>query len=101
MIGRNRTMPIYEYSCDDCGSALEQWQRFQDDPLRMCPSCGGSLRRVFHSVGIIFKGGGWYSTDSRPKVKSEASENESAPKAKSEASENGSAPKPDAAVAAV
>jgi putative FmdB family regulatory protein len=70
-------MPVYEYGCDDCGSALEQWQRFQDDPLRVCPSCGGSLRRVFHSVGIIFKGGGWYSTDSRPKDKAEAGGGES------------------------
>jgi putative FmdB family regulatory protein len=75
-----RTMPIYEYSCDDCGSALEQWQRFQDDPLSLCPSCGGSLRRVFHSVGIIFKGGGWYCTDSRSKAKSESSERASTPK---------------------
>jgi putative FmdB family regulatory protein len=65
-------MPVYEYSCEDCGSALERWQRFQDEPLTVCPSCGGSLRRVFHSVGIIFKGGGWYCTDSRPKAKSEA-----------------------------
>lgn len=62
-------MPTYEYSCDGCGATLERWQRFNDNPLTECPSCGGRLQRVFNSVGIIFKGSGWYSTDSRPKSK--------------------------------
>ena len=60
-------MPTYEYSCDGCGAKLERWQRFSDNPLTECPTCGGRLQRVFSSVGIIFKGSGWYSTDSRPK----------------------------------
>jgi len=65
-------MPTYEYSCDGCGTTLERWQRFDDNPLTECPSCGGRLQRVFNSVGIIFKGSGWYCTDSRPKSKSDS-----------------------------
>ena len=65
-------MPIYEYSCSDCGAALERRQRFDESPLTQCPSCGGNLRRVYHPAGIIFKGTGWYITDSRSKSKSDA-----------------------------
>ncbi len=65
-------MPTYEYSCDDCGAALERRQRFDESPLTQCPSCGGSLRRVYHPAGIVFKGSGWYCTDSRPKAKAES-----------------------------
>jgi putative FmdB family regulatory protein len=59
-------MPTYVYKCDSCGSQFEQFQSFKDDPLRVCP-CGkeGAVRRVFQPVGIVFKGSGWYITDSR------------------------------------
>ena len=58
-------MPTYEYACRDCGSHLEVVQSFSDDPLTECPHCGGALRKVFGSIGITFKGSGFYKTDSR------------------------------------
>jgi putative FmdB family regulatory protein len=58
-------MPTYEYACKDCGSHLEVVQSFSDDPLTECPHCGGALRKVFGSIGITFKGSGFYKTDSR------------------------------------
>ena len=62
-------MPTYEYRCRDCGEDLEVVQSFTDDPLATCPSCGGSLKKVFGSVGISFKGSGFYKTDSRGTTK--------------------------------
>ena len=58
-------MPTYEYACKNCGEHLEIVQSFKDDPLTECPNCGGSLRKVFGSIGITFKGSGFYKTDSR------------------------------------
>jgi len=58
-------MPTYEYRCKDCGNDLEVQQAFTDDPLTECPSCGGSLKKKFGSVGISFKGSGFYKNDSR------------------------------------
>src|SRR5690348_7970694 len=58
-------MPTYVYACDACGAQFEQFQSFKDEPLRTCPSCSGAVRRVFQPVGIVFKGSGWYITDSR------------------------------------
>lgn len=58
-------MPTYEYACRSCDTHLEVVQRFDDDPLTECPSCGGQLRKVFGSIGISFKGSGFYKTDSR------------------------------------
>jgi putative FmdB family regulatory protein len=58
-------MPTYEYACRNCGSHLEVVQSFSDDPLTECPHCGGQLRKVFGSIGITFKGSGFYKTDSR------------------------------------
>ena len=60
-------MPTYEYACRDCGEHLEVVQSFKDDPLTECGRCGGRLRKVFSAAGIIFKGSGYYVTDSRPK----------------------------------
>ena len=60
-------MPTYEYACRDCGEHLEVVQSFKDDPLTECGRCGGPLRKVFSAAGIIFKGSGYYVTDSRPK----------------------------------
>jgi len=62
-------MPTYEYRCKDCGEDLEVVQSFTDDPLDTCPACGGSLKKVFGSVGISFKGSGFYKTDSRGTTK--------------------------------
>ena len=58
-------MPTYVYACDSCGAQFEQFQSFKDEPVRTCPSCAGAVRRVFQPVGIVFKGSGWYITDSR------------------------------------
>lgn len=58
-------MPTYEYTCRDCGERLEAVQSFSDEPLTTCPNCGGSLRKVFGAVGIVFKGSGFYKTDNR------------------------------------
>ena len=58
-------MPTYEYACSKCGEHLEVVQSFNDDPLKKCPACGGRLKKVFGAVGIVFKGSGFYKTDSR------------------------------------
>jgi len=58
-------MPTYEYACTECGERLEAVQSFSDDPLTVCPSCKGRLRKVFSPVGVVFKGSGFYKTDSR------------------------------------
>jgi putative FmdB family regulatory protein len=58
-------MPTYEYRCKDCGHELEAQQAFTDDPLTECPSCGGMLKKRFGSVGISFKGSGFYKNDAR------------------------------------
>jgi putative FmdB family regulatory protein len=58
-------VPTYQYACTTCGEQTEAVQRFSDDPLTVCPACGGGLRKVFSPVGIVFKGSGFYRTDSR------------------------------------
>jgi putative FmdB family regulatory protein len=63
-------MPTYEYRCKECGEHLEVVQSFKDDALTACPACGGPLRKVFGSIGIAFKGSGFYKTDSRSAAKS-------------------------------
>jgi putative FmdB family regulatory protein len=58
-------MPTYQYRCTDCGHDLEAVQKFSDAALTECPNCSGSLRKVFNAVGVVFKGSGFYRTDSR------------------------------------
>lgn len=58
-------MPTYEYRCTDCGNRVEVFQRIGDDSPTVCEVCGGPLRKVFHPAGIVFKGSGFYATDSR------------------------------------
>ena len=58
-------MPTYQYTCTECGEPLEAVQKFTDAPLTVCTACGGRLRKVFSAVGIVFKGSGFYRTDSR------------------------------------
>jgi putative FmdB family regulatory protein len=58
-------VPTYQYQCTECGEGLEAVQKFTDDALTECPSCAGRLRKVYSAVGVVFKGSGFYRTDSR------------------------------------
>ncbi|WP_345456301.1 FmdB family zinc ribbon protein [Nocardioides marinquilinus] len=58
-------MPTYQYACTECGHAFEQRQSFSDPTLTECPQCAGRLRKLFNAVGVVFKGSGFYRTDSR------------------------------------
>ncbi|MCE0485684.1 FmdB family zinc ribbon protein [Ornithinimicrobium sediminis] len=58
-------MPTYSYACRDCEHRFDIQQAFTDDALTVCPECGGGLRKVFSAVGVVFKGSGFYRTDSR------------------------------------
>ena len=58
-------MPTYQYACTECDERLEVRQSFTDDALTVCPACEGRLRKVFNAVGVVFKGSGFYKTDSR------------------------------------
>ena len=90
-------MPTYQYTCTDCGEPVEAVQKFTDDPLTVCAVCGGRLRKVFSPVGIVFKGSGFYRTDSRnSSVAADAKKDKQpAESAKSGESSNGSADKAD------
>ena len=65
-------MPTYEYACRDCAQHVEVVQSFTDAPLTTCGVCGGQLRKVFSAAGIIFKGSGYYVTDSRKTASAES-----------------------------
>ena len=69
-------MPTYQYRCTECDRELEVVQKFSDPSLTECPNCSGALRKVFNAVGVVFKGSGFYRTDSRAK-----SEGDTAPAA--------------------
>ncbi len=58
-------MPTYEYACRTCSARFEAWQKITDDPIETCPTCGNPVHRVLYPVGLVFKGGGFYKTDSR------------------------------------
>jgi putative FmdB family regulatory protein len=58
-------MPTYQYACTECGHSFEQFQSFSEDALTVCPECDGKLRKLFNAVGVVFKGSGFYRTDSR------------------------------------
>ena len=73
-------MPIYEYECRECRQRFEKLQSINDEPIRVCPNCGGETRRVLQPVGVIFKGSGWYITDSRKNTNSAAPATDSAKK---------------------
>ena len=77
-------MPTYQYACTECSHAFEQFQSFSDNSLTECPQCQGRLRKVFNAVGVVFKGSGFYRTDSR------AGSSSTVPAAKSESSSSSS-----------
>ncbi|MET8980538.1 FmdB family zinc ribbon protein [Streptomyces sp. NPDC004539] len=86
-------MPTYQYQCTECGEGLEAVQKFTDDALTECPSCGGRLKKVFSAVGIVFKGSGFYRNDSRGSSSSSSPASASA-SAKSSSSSSSSDSKP-------
>ncbi|WP_460966735.1 FmdB family zinc ribbon protein [Pedococcus soli] len=77
-------MPTYSYACTECDHRFDAVQSFSDDSLTVCPVCEGRLRKVFSAVGVVFKGGGFYRTDSR------SGSSASMPAGKSDSSSNGS-----------
>jgi putative FmdB family regulatory protein len=87
-------VPTYQYACTSCGKQFEVVQKFTDDALTVCPACAGRLRKVFSSVGVVFKGSGFYRTDSRAKEPVGAGNGGSASASSGEGSPagNGSAP---------
>jgi putative FmdB family regulatory protein len=66
-------VPTYQYACTECGHSFDVVQSFSEDSLSVCPECGGRLRKVYNAVGVVFKGSGFYRTDSREKKPSGAS----------------------------
>ena len=68
-------MPTYQYACTECGHAFEKVQSFSEDSLTVCPECEGRLRKVFNAVGVVFKGSGFYRTDSRADAKKSSTTN--------------------------
>ncbi|GAA4078865.1 FmdB family zinc ribbon protein [Nocardioides kongjuensis] len=84
-------MPTYQYLCTECGHAFEQVQKFSDDALTTCPECTGKLRKVFNSVGVVFKGSGFYKTDSKSSSSASSSASSTAAPAAASASSSSSA----------
>jgi putative FmdB family regulatory protein len=80
-------VPTYQYACTECGHAFEEFQSFADDALTVCPQCEGKLRKVYNAVGVVFKGSGFYRTDSREKSSSSTSNGSKAESSGSEKSE--------------
>jgi putative FmdB family regulatory protein len=95
-------VPTYAYACKDCGSAFDIQQSFTDDTLTICPSCSGNLRKKFNSVGVVFKGSGFYRTDSRDAKNTvpaapAKSDSTSAGASSQKSTESGSSAKPQSA----
>lgn len=89
-------MPTYQYACTECGHAFEQVQSFSDDALTVCPECSGRLRKVFNAVGVVFKGSGFYRTDSRSSSERSAVAKDSKPGAADKSDKSDKSPAPAA-----
>lgn len=93
-------MPIYDHICDHCGHAFSVVQKFSDEPVEKCPSCGKRPRRVLTAPAIVFKGSGWYKTDSRssatPKDAAKTEGSEAKPAGSKPAEAKPAEPKPAA-----
>ena len=74
-------MPTYEYLCNECENSFEAFQSFSEAAIDKCPKCGGEVRKLYSNVGVVFKGSGFYKTDSRAKP---ATKSESKPEVKTE-----------------
>ncbi len=86
-------MPTYQYRCSECGNELEAVQKFTDAALTECPTCNGSLRKVFNAVGVVFKGSGFYRTDSRNEAKKSGSGTSGGSKSDNTSEKNGASEK--------
>jgi putative FmdB family regulatory protein len=89
-------VPTYQYACTECSHSFEQFQSFSDDALTVCPECDGRLRKVFNAVGVVFKGSGFYRTDSRASNGSSSGSSEGAASGAETKSDGKSDTKPDA-----
>jgi putative FmdB family regulatory protein len=87
-------VPTYQYACTQCGHAFEQFQSFSDDALTECPQCHGRLRKLYNAVGVVFKGSGFYRTDSRKPEKTESASKKDSGDSGSSKSETPAAKKP-------
>jgi putative FmdB family regulatory protein len=92
-------MPTYEYACTDCGTHVEVVQSMSAEPLTTCSVCGGRLRKVFSPIGVVFKGSGFYRTDSRASARAadggtRGKEGKESKKADSASSSDGASSKP-------
>ncbi|MCI4674714.1 FmdB family zinc ribbon protein [Candidatus Mycolicibacterium alkanivorans] len=83
-------MPTYSYACTECDNRFDAVQAFTDDTLTSCPECSGRLRKLFNSVGVVFKGSGFYRTDSRESSKSSSKSESSTSSSSSEKSSSSS-----------
>lgn len=89
-------MPTYLYKCTECGHRFEHAQGFHDDPLEICPDCGGLTRRVIGNVGVTFKGSGFYRTDSRAESRGASKKSGGSSAAKTGSGESSSKPEKSA-----
>ena len=81
-------MPLYEYQCETCGVRFERRQHINDEPVKICPECGGEVHRLIQPVGIIFKGSGFYVTDNRAKSSTSGTKSTKKPSKTSEESKS-------------
>jgi len=97
-------VPTYSYACTECDNRFDAVQAFTDDALTACPECSGRLRKLFNSVGVVFKGSGFYRTDSRESskssVKSDSASSSSEKSASSSDSSSSASSSPTPAAAA-
>jgi putative FmdB family regulatory protein len=84
-------VPTYSYACTECDNRFDAVQAFTDDALTTCPQCSGRLRKLFNSVGVVFKGSGFYRTDSREGAKASTADSSSSEKSGASASSSSSA----------
>jgi putative FmdB family regulatory protein len=80
-------VPTYSYACTECDNRFDAVQAFTDDALTSCPQCSGRLRKLFNSVGVVFKGSGFYRNDSRDSSKSSKAESSSSSSSEKSTSE--------------
>ncbi|MBX3069941.1 MAG: zinc ribbon domain-containing protein [Thermomicrobiales bacterium] len=85
-------MPTYHYRCTECNYSFDQFQKFSEDALTVCPECQGLIKRVVQPVGIVFKGSGWYITDSRKSGSGESKSTSSTNGSTSQSSKSESKP---------